>query len=104
MLRPVNVARAAPVTPSRGNGPRPKIRQGSRTRLMMFDVQSERMAIAASPAPRKMALLRNNIRMAPEPPRCNTGIAGSCRQDVGRCSHQLQQARCEDEAGNPNCE
>ena len=32
--RPMFVATAAPVTPSSGNGPSPKIRQGSSTRLM----------------------------------------------------------------------
>ena len=69
MLRPVNVASAAPVTPSLGNGPQPKIRQGSRTRLMMLETQSRRMAMAASPAPRKMALLRKSIMIAPLPPR-----------------------------------
>jgi len=68
MLRPVKVARAAPVTPRRGKGPSPKIRQGSRIRLMMFETHSKRMAMAASPAPRKIALLRNNMRMAALPP------------------------------------
>src|SRR6266849_4951572 len=69
MLRPVNVARAAPVTPSLGKGPQPKMRQGSRTRLMMLETQSKRMATAASPAPRKIALLRKRSMMAPLPPR-----------------------------------
>ena len=35
---------------------------------MMFDTQNRRMAMAASPAPRKMALLRNSMTMAPQPP------------------------------------
>jgi hypothetical protein len=48
--------------------PEPKMRQGSRMRLMMFETQSRRMAMAASPAPRKMALLRNSMMMAPQPP------------------------------------
>jgi hypothetical protein len=38
-------------------------------RLMMFDTQSRRMAMAASPAPRKMALFKNNSRTAKLPPR-----------------------------------
>ena len=38
-------------------------------RLMMFDTHNRRMAIAASPAPRKMALLRNSRMMAPQPHR-----------------------------------
>src|ERR1700692_2670493 len=69
MLRPVRAANAAQVTPRRGNGPHPKIRQGSRMRLMMFDTHSRRMAMAASPAPRKIALLRNRRRTAKLPPR-----------------------------------
>jgi len=52
-----------------GERSQPKMRQGSRTRLMMLDTQSKRMAIAASPAPRKMALLRKSNMMAPLPPR-----------------------------------
>ena len=51
---------AAPVTPSSGNGPRPKIRHGSSTTLTMFASQSERIATVASPAPRKTALIRNS--------------------------------------------
>jgi hypothetical protein len=35
---------------------------------MMFETHSKRMAMAASPAPRKIALLRNNMRMAALPP------------------------------------
>ena len=69
MLRPVKVASAAPVTPIRGKGPQPKIRQGSSTRLMMFDTQSRRIAMAASPAPRKMALFRKSRSTAQLPPR-----------------------------------
>src|ERR1700722_3972905 len=68
MLRPVNAAPAAPVTPIRGNGPQPKIRHGSSTRLMMFDTQSSRIAIAASPAPRKIALFKKSSMIAPPPP------------------------------------
>src|SRR5713226_4767391 len=60
---------AAEETPSLGKGPQPKMRQGSRTRLMMLETQSKRMAMAASPAPRKMALLRKRSMMAPLPPR-----------------------------------
>ena len=55
--RPHVVETAAPVTPSAGKGPSPKIRHGSRRRLMTFASQSTRIAIAASPAPRKIALI-----------------------------------------------
>ena len=56
ILRPIVVDTAAPVTPSLGNGPRPKMKHGSRIRLMRFDTHSTRIAIAASPAPRNTAL------------------------------------------------
>jgi len=36
---------------------------------MMLETQSKRMAMAASPAPRKMALLRKSIMIAALPPR-----------------------------------
>jgi hypothetical protein len=60
---------AAPVMPISGNGPRPKIRQGSRTRLTALASQSERMATVASPAPRKTALMRKSSRREALPPR-----------------------------------
>ena len=59
--RPIVVATAAPVTPSRGNGPSPKIRQGPSRMLIAFASQSTRIAIAASPAPRKIALITNSM-------------------------------------------
>ncbi len=68
MLRPVNVATAAPVTPSFGNGPIPKMKHGSRIKLIMFDTHSSRIATAASPAPRKMALFKNKSSTTPLPP------------------------------------
>ncbi len=66
--RPMLVATAAPVSPSSGNGPSPKIRQGSSTRLTALASHSERMAIEASPAPRKAALIRNSSMMVTMPP------------------------------------
>ena len=56
MPRPIVVETAAPVTPNLGNGPRPKMKQGSRIRLMKFESQSTRIATAASPAPRNTPL------------------------------------------------
>jgi len=52
---PIVVAMAAPVTPSFGNGPTPKIRQAEQN-VYSICQQSTRIAIAASPAPRKMRL------------------------------------------------
>ena len=56
--RPIVVAIAAPWMPSSGNGPSPKIRSGSRTMFRPFASHSTRIAIAASPAPRKAAFCR----------------------------------------------
>ena len=58
--RPMFVPIAAPVTPSSGNGPMPKIRNGHTMMLMALPSHSIRIAIAGSPAPRKIALLRNS--------------------------------------------
>ncbi len=58
--RPMFVPIAAPVTPSSGNGPMPKIRNGHTMMLMTLPSHSIRIAIAGSPAPRKIALLRNS--------------------------------------------
>ena len=45
------------MTPSSGNGPKPKIRHGPSTMLIALANQRTRIAIAASPAPRKTALI-----------------------------------------------
>ena len=66
--RPVVVATAAPVTPSAGKGPRPKMRHGSSTRLIAFASQRTRIATAASPAPRKTALMRKRRTITTLPP------------------------------------
>ena len=68
MPRPVVVATAAPVMPSSGNGPRPKIRHGSRQILIALAIHSTRIAIAASPAPRNTALMRNSSMITPLAP------------------------------------
>ena len=62
------VATAAPVTPISGKIHQPKMRQGSR---MMFSVLARinvRIAITASPAPRKMALMRKIKKTVALPP------------------------------------
>ena len=55
-----SVDTAAPVIPSSGNGPKPKMKHGSSTRLIRFDIHSTRIASEASPAPLKIALFRNS--------------------------------------------
>ena len=66
--RPVRVDTAAPATPSFGKGPRPKIRHGSRIRLIRFDTHKTRMATEASPEPRKIPLFRNSSITETLPP------------------------------------
>ena len=67
MPRPIVVPTAEPVTPRRGNGPSPKIRHGFRQMFTMFASQRTRIAMAASPAPRKTALIRNSRNMVALP-------------------------------------
>src|SRR2546429_209082 len=47
--------------PSLGKGPRPKMKHGPSTMLSAFANHNTRMAIAASPAPRKIALIMNSM-------------------------------------------
>ena len=75
MPRPIVVATAAPVTPSRGNGPQPKMRQGPSTMLMPLASQSVRIVIEASPAPRKAALMTNSSSTVTLPPSMMRGYA-----------------------------
>ena len=62
------VAIAAPSTPYAGTGPQPKISSGSSRMLRPFATHSTRIAIAASPAPRKIALITNSSRITTLPP------------------------------------
>ena len=66
--RPMQVAMAAPSMPSCGNGPMPKISSGQSTMLRPFDSHSTRIAMAASPAPRKIALITNSSMITALPP------------------------------------
>ena len=68
MLLPVNVAHAAPVTPDHGNGPKPKIMQGSSARLMIFDTHNSRIAIAASPGAAEDRIVQEEQHYEPLPP------------------------------------
>ena len=62
------VATAAPVTPSSGNGPSPKMKHGPRTMFRKLPNHRTRIATAASPDPRKTALIRNNMTIVALPP------------------------------------
>jgi hypothetical protein len=62
------VAIAAPSTPIAGMGPQPKIRIGSSTMFSALATHSTRIAAAASPAPRKIALMTNSSRITTLPP------------------------------------
>ena len=62
------VATAAPATPSSGNGPSPKMKQGPSTMFSRLPSHNTRIAIAASPDPRNTALIRNNSTTVTLPP------------------------------------
>ena len=58
MPLPILVAIAAPSTPIAGIGPQPKMNMGSKIILIMFAIINAFIAMAALPAPLKMALIR----------------------------------------------
>ena len=58
VLLPIIVAIAAPSMPSFGKGPMPRMSIGSRIMFIPFAIHSERIASAASPAPRKIPLIK----------------------------------------------
>ena len=65
--RPMVVASAAPSRPRRGIGPNPKIKSGSSAMLIRLAIHSARMAMVASPAPRRMALFRKSKKIVVDP-------------------------------------
>ena len=52
---------SAPATPRRGKGPKPKMSNGSNTMLTKIENHRTRIAITASPAPRKTLLITKSI-------------------------------------------
>ncbi len=66
--RPMLVAIAAPSMPSAGIGPQPKISSGHSTMFRPLASHSTRIAMAASPAPRKIALITNSSMITTLPP------------------------------------
>ncbi len=68
MPLPMLVAMAAPSTPNPSIFPIPKIKKGSRIMFNPLAKVSERIAIAALPAPLKIALIRKSIMMEILPP------------------------------------
>ena len=62
------VPMAAPVTPRRGKGPTPKIRHGPSVMLIALAIQRTRIAMAASPVPRKTELMMNSSVTPPLAP------------------------------------
>ncbi len=96
MPRPIVVATAAPVTPSRGTGPTPKMNTGPRTMLMPLASQSVRMVSAASPAPRKAALIEKQQDHADAAGEDRARVARANRLHRGRCAHEREQVRSGD--------
>lgn len=68
MPLPIFEAMAAPVIPSSGKGPIPKIRHGSRNIFSVFAISSTLSEMAASPALLKTAWMMNNIMITVLPP------------------------------------
>ena len=109
--RPIVVAMAAPATPICGNGPSPKMRHGPSTMLMVLANHSTRIAMAASPAPRKMALMRNSSITVPQPPSitrenvdpvARTLVAGAHRRDELRTEEGADQSQDDGHAQSEN--
>ena len=72
------------------------MRHGSRQMLIALAIHSTRIAIAASPAPRKTALIRNSIRMTPLKP-STIAVNDEWASTSGRRAHQREQRPREDE-------
>ena len=68
---------------------------------MMFETQSRRMAMAASPAPRKIALLRNSKQHGTTAAQTNPGVAAADRNDLRRSAHQAKQVGRKQKQGIP---
>jgi hypothetical protein len=58
---------------------------------MPFASHNTRIAIAASPAPRKIALIMNSMTIDTLPPSIHACVVFPVRDDVGRCAHDAQQ-------------
>ena len=69
------------------------MKQGPSTMLSRLPNHSTRMAIAASPAPRKTALIRNSRTTVTLPPSITRVNALPDAIDLGRRAHQAQQIR-----------
>ena len=89
------VATAAPVTPISGNGPQPKMKHGPSTMLSAFASHSVRIAITASPAPRKIALIRKIMNTVTLPPSMMRVKSEPSATIVRRGAHQPENVRRE---------
>ncbi|MDD5507049.1 MAG: hypothetical protein PHD25_01815 [Bacteroidales bacterium] len=76
---PMMVASATPRMPISGNGPQPKMRQGSSRMLIRLATSSTRMETAASPALRKTALMMKSSMMTAFPPIIREVLLDRCR-------------------------
>src|ERR1041385_146974 len=93
--RTITEASAAPSTPSRGNGPTPAIRSGSRTIDTATDPASMRNGVRVSPAARKVASTAKNPNTSAPP---TTHVDRYDRHGDPSGQHEKRRARV---AGGP---
>ncbi len=94
------VPMAAPVTPRRGNGPMPKIRHGPSVMLIALAIHRTRIAMAASPVPRKTELMMNSSVTPPLAPSITRANRRAGRHHAFVGAHHPEQIRREQDAGD----
>ncbi len=90
MPRPVLVATAAPVMPSSGSGPRPKMKQGPSMMFSRVRQPQGSHRVAGSPAPRKDRVDQENHEHRQVAAQHDAGIAGAQPHDLIGGAHQTQ--------------
>ncbi len=92
-LRPMVVATAAPVTPSRGNGPMPNTNSGPSRMLIPLASQSARMLIAASPRAAEGGVDQEQQQDADVAGQHEAGVARADRHHGRRGAHRPEERR-----------
>src|SRR5438309_117402 len=83
--RTITDARAAPSTPSRGNGPTPAISSGSSAIEKQTDPASIKNGVRVSPAARNVASIAKNPNTSGAPSRNTTGRSGPVVSEPATC-------------------
>ena len=98
--RPMLVPMAAPATPRRGNGPMPKMRHGPSVMLIALAIHSTRIAMAASPVPRKTELMMNSSVTPPLAPSITRANRLPVDTTPSSGAHHPEKIRREQDAGD----